>query len=63
MKYLLRFNESRHHSYLKGYTYVNLSQDLFNDLFFDMEKDPGIEELGSNDLLRIEGLFSRYLEV
>jgi hypothetical protein len=62
MKYLVRFNESRHHSYLTDSTYVNLGQDLFNDLFFDMEKSPGIEELSSNDLLRIESLFSRYLK-
>ncbi len=67
MKYLKSFqsqhlNESRYHSYLKGSTYVNLGQELFNDLFFDMEKSPGVEELSSDDLLRIEDLFSKYLK-
>jgi hypothetical protein len=62
MKYLRGFNESRHESYLKGYTYVNLNKDLFNDLFFDMEKSPGVEELTSHDLLRIERIFTQYLK-
>jgi len=62
MKYLRKFNESRHHSYLKGSTYVNLGKDLFDDLFFDMEKEPGTEELTSDDLLRIENIFTKYLK-
>ena len=62
MKYLRKFNESKHETYLEGFTYVSLQLDLFNDLFFDMEKDPGIEELTSNDLLRIERLFTKYLK-
>jgi hypothetical protein len=63
MKYLRKFNESKHETYLKGFTYVSLQIDLFNDLFFDMEKDPGIEELTQNDLLRIENIFTKYLKL
>jgi hypothetical protein len=62
MRYLRKFNESRHEKYLKSSTYVNLGQDLFNDLFFDMEKSPGTEELNSSDLLQIEKLFTKYLK-
>jgi len=62
MQYLRKFNESRYEKYLESSTYMNLGQDLFNDLFFDMEKDPGTEELTSNDLLKIERIFTKYLK-